>query len=42
MAVDVKALRIARRASPQLVAYLDVPINRELLAASKTMARSST
>ena len=31
MAVDVKALRIARRASPQLVAYLDVPINRELL-----------
>ena len=36
---DVMALRIVRSASAQLVAYLDVPINPELLAYLRSLSR---
>ena len=39
IAVSVKALRIVRSASPNLVAYLDVPINPELLAYLRSLSR---
>ena len=39
IAVSVKALRIARSANPDLVAYLDVPINRELLEYLRGLSR---
>ena len=38
-AVDVKALRIERSPAPDLVAYLDVPINRELLEYLRSLSR---
>ena len=39
IAVSVKALRIERSGDPQLVAYLDVPINPELLAYLRSLSR---
>ncbi len=37
--VDVKALRIERSFPPHLVAYLDVPVNEELLEYLRSLAR---
>ena len=39
LGVDVKAVRIERGAGPNLVAYLDVPINEELLAYLRSLSR---
>ena len=37
--VSVKALRIERRTPPHLVAYLDVPVNPELLEFLRSLSR---
>ena len=39
IAVDVKALRLVRESAPHLVAYLDVPLDPEMLEYLRTLSR---